>query len=182
MTRSFDIFFDLRLNTRLSKQSWGWWFETPSRLSWRHCNVFQPHYSDVTWESWNPNSPANWLFLRELVYANNTKIPKLRITGHLLGVFCRFLSQKASRAESVSVPWRHLELDYVPCNSVTMTHILFSTSACHTFWVSTINLYSMWRQISKTFILAILFFFFCFPLSIYKLLTSHYLSLRKQTF
>ena len=24
---------------RLSKQSWGWWFETPSRPSWRHCNV-----------------------------------------------------------------------------------------------------------------------------------------------
>ena len=24
-------FFDLRLNKRLSKQSWGWWFETPSR-------------------------------------------------------------------------------------------------------------------------------------------------------
>ena len=28
VTRSFDIFFDLRLNKRLSKQSWGWWFET----------------------------------------------------------------------------------------------------------------------------------------------------------
>ena len=23
---------------RLSKQSWGWWFETPSRSLWRHCN------------------------------------------------------------------------------------------------------------------------------------------------
>ena len=36
--RSFDVFFDLRLNKRLSKQSWGWWFETPSRSLWRHCN------------------------------------------------------------------------------------------------------------------------------------------------
>ena len=26
--RSFDVFFDLRLNKRLSKQPWGWWFET----------------------------------------------------------------------------------------------------------------------------------------------------------
>ena len=26
------------LNKRLSKQSWDWWFETPSRLSWRHYN------------------------------------------------------------------------------------------------------------------------------------------------
>ena len=31
-------FFDLRLNERLSKQSWGWWFETPSRPLWRHSN------------------------------------------------------------------------------------------------------------------------------------------------
>ena len=33
VTRSFDVFFDLRLNKRLSKQSWGWWFETLS-----YCN------------------------------------------------------------------------------------------------------------------------------------------------
>ena len=38
VTRSFDVFFDLRLNKRLSKQSWGWWFDTPSRPLWRHCN------------------------------------------------------------------------------------------------------------------------------------------------
>ena len=31
VARSFDVFFDLRLDKRLSKQSWGWWFETPSR-------------------------------------------------------------------------------------------------------------------------------------------------------
>ena len=37
--RSFDVFFDLRLNKRLSKQSWGWWFETLSRPLWRHRNA-----------------------------------------------------------------------------------------------------------------------------------------------
>ena len=31
VTRSFDVFFDLRLNNRLGKQSWGWWFETLPR-------------------------------------------------------------------------------------------------------------------------------------------------------
>ena len=40
VTRSFDVFFDRRLNKRLSNQSWGWRFETPSRSLWRHCNVF----------------------------------------------------------------------------------------------------------------------------------------------
>ena len=38
VTRSFDVFFALRLNKRLSKQSLGWWFETPSRPLWRHSN------------------------------------------------------------------------------------------------------------------------------------------------
>ena len=39
MTRSFGVFFDMRLNKRLSKQWWSWCFETPSRPLWRHCNV-----------------------------------------------------------------------------------------------------------------------------------------------
>ena len=43
VTQSFDIFFDLRLNKRLSKQSWGWWFETPSCPLWRHCNAEVEH-------------------------------------------------------------------------------------------------------------------------------------------
>ena len=38
VTRCFHVFFDLRLNKRFSKQSWGWWFETPSRPSRHHCN------------------------------------------------------------------------------------------------------------------------------------------------
>ena len=39
VTRSFAVFFDLRLNKRLSKQPWGWWFETPSWSLWCQCNV-----------------------------------------------------------------------------------------------------------------------------------------------
>ena len=38
VTRSFDVFFDLRLNKRSSKQLWGWWFETPSRPLLRQRN------------------------------------------------------------------------------------------------------------------------------------------------
>ena len=38
VTRSSDVFFDLRPNKRLSKQWRGWWFETPSRPLRRHCN------------------------------------------------------------------------------------------------------------------------------------------------
>ena len=39
VTRSFDVFFDLRLNKQLSIQSRPRWFDTPSRSLWRHCNV-----------------------------------------------------------------------------------------------------------------------------------------------
>ena len=28
VTRNFDVYFDMHPNNRLSKQSWGWWFET----------------------------------------------------------------------------------------------------------------------------------------------------------
>ena len=38
VTRSFDVYFDLRPNKWLSKQSWGWWFETLSCSLWRHRN------------------------------------------------------------------------------------------------------------------------------------------------
>ena len=47
VTRSFDMFFALRLNKRLRKQSRRRWFETPSCSLWRHCNVD---------ESWSPLS------------------------------------------------------------------------------------------------------------------------------
>ena len=47
VTRSFNDFFDLRLNKRLSKQSWGWWFETPSRPLCRHRNVQAAYYTST---------------------------------------------------------------------------------------------------------------------------------------
>ena len=54
VTRSFDVFFDLRLNNRLSKHSWGWWFETLSCSLWRHRNdydnsqyIFSVHVANI---------------------------------------------------------------------------------------------------------------------------------------
>ena len=38
VTRTFGAFFDLCLYKQLSKQSRRRWFETPSRILWRHCN------------------------------------------------------------------------------------------------------------------------------------------------
>ena len=44
--RGFDVFFDLRMNKRLGKQSWGWWFETLPHPLWRHFNVLDRYSSD----------------------------------------------------------------------------------------------------------------------------------------
>ena len=42
VTQSFAVFFDMRLNKRLSKQQWSWWFETPSWSLWRNGNGMVP--------------------------------------------------------------------------------------------------------------------------------------------
>ena len=49
VTRSFDVFFDLHPNKRFSKQSYGWWFETPSRSLWRHCNEYHMDTVALRW-------------------------------------------------------------------------------------------------------------------------------------
>ena len=52
VTRNFDVFFDLRLNKRLSKQPWGCWFETPSWSLWRQCN--DDSMNLPVWTLWRP--------------------------------------------------------------------------------------------------------------------------------
>ena len=54
VTRSFDVYFDLRLNKRLCKQSWGWWFETLLCPLWRHSN-------ELEGSSWNYTRYLNWI-------------------------------------------------------------------------------------------------------------------------
>ena len=100
VTRSFDVFFDFCLNKRLSKQSWGWWFETPSFPLWRHNNGTTNHYliqcrprsvspQDVT-SPWRIKS-LQWRHIRAMasqiasdIFAETTENwSKLRITDPL---------------------------------------------------------------------------------------------------
>ena len=53
VTGSFDVFFDLRVIKRLSNQSWGWWFETPSRPLWPHCKYI--------WQWWHEQPSPNFV-------------------------------------------------------------------------------------------------------------------------
>ena len=47
VTRTFDVFFDMHLNKRLSKQSTGRRLETPSRSLWRQCNGYSIIFNDT---------------------------------------------------------------------------------------------------------------------------------------
>ena len=67
VTRGFGAFFDLRLNNRLSKPSWGWWFETLSRSFCRHCNAlkyFTRRYANFLLLLYNVPyiMPIHWTF------------------------------------------------------------------------------------------------------------------------
>ena len=67
VTRSFEVFFDLRSTELLSKQSWGWWLETLSSPLWRHRNVYIV------------NSKAHgWLFIfRYFILIPSRKVPPI---------------------------------------------------------------------------------------------------------
>ena len=83
------FFFDLHLNERLSKQSWGWWLETPLCPSWRHCDYFRREIS-----SWKP---PLWLIQWHLVnYSSYSFEDRIR-----LSFICWYPTFK-----SVSVTWR----------------------------------------------------------------------------
>ena len=72
VTASFDVFFDLRLYKRLSKQSWGWWFDTLSRPLWRHCNVVRrPTVSLFHWHSTHKQKMKHALKDRHLLFKMN---------------------------------------------------------------------------------------------------------------
>ena len=67
VTWSFDVFFDLHPNKRLSKQSSGWWFDTPACPLWRHSNE-KPTWSQDAgyrvqlqppWGDWNGGRSQN---------------------------------------------------------------------------------------------------------------------------
>ena len=82
--RSFDASFDLRLNKLLSKQSRGWWCETPSCSLWRHCNddhaIWTGH--GFIWTG----IPA-WICVHNLWHQGHTVYPKKYAHGFVVLCF-----------------------------------------------------------------------------------------------
>ena len=67
VARSFHVFFDLRLNRRLSKQSWGWWFETLLRTLWRHCNAYKQFASSLVSNFDYIHIAPTWMEIRHVI-------------------------------------------------------------------------------------------------------------------
>ena len=141
VTRSFDVFFDLRLNKRLSKQSWGWWFETPSRSLWHHCNVrcFSPCHiilsldgnapwiTGLLWEGSSTKESVMWslsLLLAWITAEKAVDVPVILVVmwrhlviGHtvwpqsLLLLYVIFLDCRLFITWS-GIVWRHKKLEY----------------------------------------------------------------------
>ena len=119
-TRSFDGIFDLCLNRRLSKQSWGWWFKTPSRPLW--CQSNEKKHRCYQWLilatlPWHHNELAGVsnhqphdCLLDRLFTRRSKKTSKLRVTGLGVGnspLAGEFPGQRASNAENVSIRCHH---------------------------------------------------------------------------
>ena len=66
VTRSFDVYFDLRLNKRLCKQSWGWWFETLLCPLWRHSNEMWFESSLIIMAGNNSPPPTKGSVIRKI--------------------------------------------------------------------------------------------------------------------
>ena len=64
---SLDVFYDLSLNKRLSKQSWDWWFETLSHPLWRHCNVLSHTMKSLSDRSYSDHPRISPHILENLV-------------------------------------------------------------------------------------------------------------------
>ena len=86
-----ELWCFLRLNKRLSKHWWGWWFETPSGPLWRHCNE-NMSYICMLWHGayfshgaqqcvrWTFSQSLNSLYLcsytKILICGTNVRCPK----------------------------------------------------------------------------------------------------------
>ena len=75
VTRSFDVFFDLGLNKRLSKQSKGWWFETPLCSLWRLRNDSFEFHTMCAW---------NWYYFHKEGWTTGTRAKRPRVVGKVV--------------------------------------------------------------------------------------------------
>ena len=143
VTQSFDAFFDLRLNKRLSKQSRRWWFQTllcvilAAACSSIDRFVCVCHYSDGIMSP-TASQITGLAIDYSIVYSGNRskKTSKLCSTGLCAGnspETGEFPAQMASNAENVSIWWRHhgARVCACVCNAFLSCSYLHETCTRH---------------------------------------------------
>ena len=125
VTRSFDVFFDLRLNKRLNKQPWCWWFETPLWSLWRQCNekavlgslrVRWSHDDFLT----RGRFSHYWPCVRG-IHGSSRRFPSQNANN--LELWCFHVSLKKAVEQSVGFPviWEAMTPDSLHCNENNLT-------------------------------------------------------------
>ena len=144
VTRIFDVFFDLVLNKRLGKQSWGWWFETLSCPLWRHCNeciytltavmfgiFIQTAWCDAVTRHVNPCTESKefvWLitaFRKDIALCFNTDsskpllvlIHKWILNSYMYISMCHLIIHQYSYINKYGV-YKTLQCNYSPISTV----------------------------------------------------------------
>ena len=105
MTRSFGVFFDLRLNKRLSKQSRRRWFQTPFRSLWRDCNGVEILLTSSTMNITicHPSSPVFKEVIARLIYSVNLLKSHNTVNCHThIYIYCGLYN-----FELISLSWLH---------------------------------------------------------------------------
>ena len=111
VTRSFDVFSDMRLDKRSSKQWRRRWFETPSRSLCRHCNVKLCNHPHICYchEHWSLCRSFYWQ--RETIGDSYYYLEFIWLTLSRNGVDpCvtkKLVSWQLMDKHSVFISWRH---------------------------------------------------------------------------
>ena len=87
VTRNCNVFFDLRLNKQLNKQSWGWESETPSGSLWRHCNELRNGYFAADYSLFSILFHLITQYIPWIVYSVHALLVPSYLTHFLQGCF-----------------------------------------------------------------------------------------------
>ena len=119
--RSFDIFFHLRLNKRLSKQSWGWLFDMLSCPLWRHCNV----------------DSANWLWAIWRLFVRSYSFYKMPKTFLMISLWLPMNSNKYSNGMFSRKPLLHNFDNFLSDFACTIhkTHQSYRLCLCNDIYI-----------------------------------------------
>ena len=131
VTRNFHVFFDLHLNKGLSKQLWGWWFETLSRPLWRQCNGISdaepPFYTQCMQHNEEcicnyENERAQNLTRWNETHPGTMKLPiHSHITAYQIEYETFLVNEKCSSSQLIVMKWYQTTKTDQRCMAISIT-------------------------------------------------------------